>query len=101
MDGYGKIRAVEFTEPAAGAGIWILYDRPALFVLVKHVGRAEGDTYTAGLAPVLENLLGEKFFPFTIKLFLGFPVVVCFVVVMIFLFIGSHKKNLVIMDLSG
>ena len=75
-NGYSEIRAVEFTETAAGAGIWILYDRPALFVLVKHSGRAECNTYAASLAPVLENFLLEKFFSFSFKLFLGFPVVV-------------------------
>jgi hypothetical protein len=103
-NGYGEIRAVKFTETAAGAGIRILYDRPALFITAKHIGRTESNTYPASLAPVLENFLLEKFFSFSFKLFFGFPIVVGFVVFwggLFFLITRSHKKTFLLRGLSG
>lgn len=74
MDGYGKIRAVKFTEPATVTGIWIFYVRHAAIIFFKNIGRTEGNADTAGLAPVGKYFLNKEFLPLLFKVLFCFPV---------------------------
>ena len=76
MNGYGKIWAVKFAEPATGAGIGIFYYRSGSFILFKNFGRTESNTDAATLAPVFKNLLNKELFALLVKLLFCFPVAV-------------------------
>jgi len=76
MDGEGKIRTVEFAEPAPRTGIRIFYDRQAALAFLKNIGRTKGNTDTATLAPVFKYFLDEKFLPLLFQVLFCFPVIV-------------------------
>jgi hypothetical protein len=83
MNGYGKIRAVIFTELAAGTGIGIFYYGSACFALFENLFRTEGNTYATTLAPVFENFLNKELFALFFKILFWF-----------FFFLFAIGKNL-------
>jgi len=76
LDGESKVRAMEFTEPAARAGIRIYNDGSTALTFIKNLCRTKGNADTAPLAPVFKYFLDEKFLPFIFEVLFYFPVIV-------------------------